>query len=36
MGRAEANPLIVCAIRGNHDLQYMANPYGGAEYTGEY
>jgi hypothetical protein len=30
------NPLILLACRGNHDIQYMANSYGGAEYVSKY
>eukprot|EP01034_Spumella_vulgaris_P031180 gene31180-38527_t len=30
---SSANPLIALACRGNHDLQFMANSFGGAEYV---
>jgi hypothetical protein len=30
------NPLIAVACRGNHDIQYINNPYGGAEYVSKY
>jgi hypothetical protein len=33
---SSSNPLIVLACRGNHDIQYMANSYGGAEYVSKY
>ncbi len=31
-----ASPLIVLACKGNHDIQYIANKSGGAEYVSKY
>eukprot|EP01034_Spumella_vulgaris_P024801 gene24801-31181_t len=33
---SSTNPLIALACRGNHDIQYMANSFGGAEYVSKY
>ena len=30
------HPLLVCALRGNHDIQYICNKSGGAEYITKY
>lgn len=42
-GRNNANingharsPLFLCGLRGNHDLQYLDNKYGGIEYASKY
>jgi hypothetical protein len=33
---SSTNPLVALACRGNHDIQYMANSFGGAEYVSKY
>ena len=30
------HPLIACALRGNHDISFIDNQYGGAEYVSKY
>ncbi len=36
LNAGSANPLIVLATRGNHDIQFVNNTSGGAEYVSKY